>query len=168
MKKKILAAILCVLMILPCFTWIAGAADLDIVPDGVVPENIAPYGKTYHSSIWNQDGSARFLNNGILYSSWQFWRPGSNQRPDTPGIDDTDDGFFDVAVGIAHGLDQAVLDQTDTVAALFPGDGVVVLVVSPCLPGLRTNIFHGFHLVFSCRLRNRRGYISGSMCFTPS
>ena len=89
MKKKILAAILCVLMILPCFTWIAGAEDLAIVPDGVEITNIAPNGKTYHSSVWNADGSARFLNNGVLYSSWQFWRPGSVERPDTPGIDDT-------------------------------------------------------------------------------
>ena len=89
MKKKILAAILCVLMIIPCFTWIVAAVELNVVPEGTEIVNIAPYGKTYHSSIWNQDGSARFLNNGILYSSWQFWRPGSNQRPDTPGIDDS-------------------------------------------------------------------------------
>ena len=88
MKKRILAMILCVLMILPCFAWTITASN-----DGLPAEderiNIAPNGKTYHSSVWNADGSARFLNNGILYSSWQFWRPGSVERPDTPGIDDT-------------------------------------------------------------------------------
>lgn len=90
MKKKILAAILCVLMILPCFTWIISAADeVATGPNGETISNIAPNGKTYQSSNWNQDSSARFINNGQLYSSWQFWRPGSVERPDTPGIDDT-------------------------------------------------------------------------------
>ncbi len=91
MKKKILAVILCVLMILPCFTWVIVAADEEVAtgPNGEKISNVAPFGKTYHSSIWNQDGSARFLNNGVLYSDWQFWRPGSVERPDTPGIDDT-------------------------------------------------------------------------------
>jgi len=87
MKKRILAMFLCVLMVLPCFAW-AISAD-DGLPTEEERVNIAPNGKTYHTSIWNQDGSARFLNNGVLYSSWQFWRPGSVERPDTPGIDDT-------------------------------------------------------------------------------
>ena len=87
MKKRILAMILCVLMVLPCFAWTISADDG--LPQEDERINIAPNGKTYHTSIWNQDGSARFLNNGVLYSSWQFWRPGSVERPDTPGIDDT-------------------------------------------------------------------------------
>lgn len=87
MKKKILAVILCVLMILPCFTWIAGAVDTE-GPNGEKIINIAPNGKTYQSSNWNQDSSARFLNNGVLWDSWQFWRPNSKYRPDSEGVDD--------------------------------------------------------------------------------
>ena len=88
MKKRILAIILCVVMILPCFAWSVLAADAT-GPNGEELTNIAPNGKTYQSSNWNQDSSGRYINNGVLYSSWQFWRPGSVERPDTPGIDDT-------------------------------------------------------------------------------
>ncbi len=85
MKKKILAVILCVLMILPCFTWMVSAVD-EAGPNGEVIKNIAPNGKTYQSSNWNQDSSARFLNNGVLHHSWQFWRPNSIYRPDSVGV----------------------------------------------------------------------------------
>ena len=89
MKKRILSFILCVMMIIPCFVWNISARTIEIDGKEVEFINIAPNGKTYHSSVWNQDGSARYLNNGILYSSWQFWRPGSKERPDTPYIDDS-------------------------------------------------------------------------------
>ena len=89
MKKKILAFILCVMMVIPCFAWNVSAKTVEVEGKEVEITNIAPNGKTYHSSVWNQDGSARYLNNGILYSSWQFWRPGSKERPDTPYIDDS-------------------------------------------------------------------------------
>lgn len=88
MKKKILALILCALMILPCFTWIAGAVDAE-GPNGEQIINIAPNGRTYQTSNWNQDSSARFLNNGVLNHSWQFWRPSSSQRTNGVGVDDT-------------------------------------------------------------------------------
>lgn len=88
MKKKILAIILCVLMVVPCFAWNISAVDAE-GPNGEEITNIAPNGKTYQSSNWNQDSSARYLNNGRLWDSWQFWRPGSCARPDTPNIDDS-------------------------------------------------------------------------------
>ncbi len=88
MKKKILAIILCVLMVVPCFIWNITAVDTE-GPNGEERINIAPNGKTYQTSNWNQDSSARYLNNGILWHSWQFWRPGSSYRPDTPNIDDS-------------------------------------------------------------------------------
>lgn len=88
MKKKILAVILCVLMVVPCFVWNIGAVDTT-GPNGEELINIAPSGKTYQSSNWNQDSSARYLNNGILHHSWQFWRPSSMYRADAVGIDDS-------------------------------------------------------------------------------
>ena len=88
MKKRILAVILCVLMVLPCFVMAIGAVDAE-GPDGEEIINVAPNGKTYQSSNWNQDSSARFLNNGVLHHSWQFWRPNSMYRPDSEGVDDS-------------------------------------------------------------------------------
>ena len=90
MKKRIFAVILCVLMIVPCFAWNIGAYEPDTVgPDGIELTNIAPNGKTYQSSNWNQDSSARYLNNGLLWHSWQFWRPSSMYRTDAVGVDDS-------------------------------------------------------------------------------
>ena len=44
-----------------------------------------------------------------------------------PGIDDADDRLFDVLIGIAHGLEQGVSEQSLPGAALFPdGRGIVI------------------------------------------
>jgi hypothetical protein len=90
MKKRILATILCICLLVPCFACLAFAADGDKSPWDVEIVNVAPKGKTYQSSIWNQDSPARYINNGQYYSSWQFWRPGDEQRgAGFEGIDNT-------------------------------------------------------------------------------
>ena len=90
MKKRILATILCVLMIVPCFAMFAFAADAEKSPWDQEIVNVAPKGKTYQSSNWNGDSSARYLNNGFNYSSWQFWRPGDEARgAGYEGVDNT-------------------------------------------------------------------------------
>ena len=90
MKKRILATILCVLMLVPCFTWVAFAGEGEVSPWNVTSTNVAPKGKTYQTSNWNADSSARYLNNGQLWSSWQFWRPGDVARgTGFEGIDNT-------------------------------------------------------------------------------
>ncbi len=90
MKKRILATILCICLLVPCFACLAFAAEGDKSPWDVEIVNVAPKGKTYQSSIWNQDSPARYINNGQYYSSWQFWRPGDEQRgAGFEGIDNT-------------------------------------------------------------------------------
>ncbi len=81
--KRIISLILCLLMIVPTMVTAVFAADK-------APEktNIALNGRTYHSSIWNNDSSAKFINNGLRNHSYQFWRPNSIQRPDGEGTDD--------------------------------------------------------------------------------
>ena len=79
MKKRILATILCICLLVPCFACLAFAADGESTsPWGGEIINVAPKGKTYQSSIWNADSPARYINNGQYYSSWQFWRPGDD------------------------------------------------------------------------------------------
>ena len=80
--KRFLSLILCLLMVLPCFTAITFAEDTN-------RRNIAPNGLTYQSSNWNGDSSAKYLNNGVLGHSYQMWRPTSIKRPNGAGIDDT-------------------------------------------------------------------------------
>ncbi len=90
MKKRILATILAICLLVPCFACLAFAAEGDTSPMGGEIINVAPKGKTYQSSIWNADSPARYINNGQYYSSWQFWRPGDEQRgAGYEGIDNT-------------------------------------------------------------------------------
>lgn len=90
MKKRILATILSICLLVPCFAFLAFAAEGDTSPWDVEITNVAPKGKTYQSSIWNADSPARYINNGQYYSSWQFWRPGDEQRgAGFEGIDNT-------------------------------------------------------------------------------
>ena len=91
MKKRILATILCICLLVPCFACLAFAADGESTsPWGGEIINVAPKGKTYQSSIWNADSPARYINNGQYYSSWQFWRPGDEQRgAGYEGVDNT-------------------------------------------------------------------------------
>ena len=90
MKKRILATILCILMLVPCFAMFAFAADPEKSPWDMDIINVAPKGKTYQTSNWNGDSSARYLNNGFNYSSWQFWRPGDEARGQGyEGVDNT-------------------------------------------------------------------------------
>ncbi len=90
MKKKILATILCICMIVPCFASLAFAVKGDVTPWGIESINVAPKGKTYHSSMWNADSTSRVLNNGQYYNSWQFWRPGDEARgAGYEGVDNT-------------------------------------------------------------------------------
>lgn len=89
MKKRILATILCVLMLVPCFVSLASAAKGDVTPWDIESDNVAPKGKTYHSSIWNADSTSRYINNGQNYSSWQMWRPGDPSRQGQEGLDNT-------------------------------------------------------------------------------
>ena len=90
MKKRILATILCICLLVPCFACLAFAADDKTSPWGNEIINVAPKGKTYQSSIWNADSPARYINNGQYYSSWQFWRPGDEQRgAGYEGVDNT-------------------------------------------------------------------------------
>ena len=91
MKKRILATILCICLLVPCFACLAFAADGENTsPWGGEIINVAPKGKTYQSSIWNADSPARQINNGQYYSSWQFWRPGDEQRGEGyEGVDNT-------------------------------------------------------------------------------
>ena len=90
MKKRFLATILCILMLVPCFTWVTFAGEGDVSPWEKESVNVAPKGKTYQTSNWNADSSARYMNNGSLWSSWQFWRPGDPDRgAGYEGIDNT-------------------------------------------------------------------------------
>ena len=90
MKKRFLATILCVLMLVPCFTWVTFAGEGDVSPWNKESVNVAPKGKTYQTSNWNDDSSARYINNGYIHSSWQFWRPGDEARGEGfEGIDNT-------------------------------------------------------------------------------
>lgn len=91
MKKRILATILCICLLVPCFACLVFAADGENTsPWGGEIINVAPKGKTYQSSIWNADSPARYINNGQYYSSWQFWRPGDEQRgAGYEGVDNT-------------------------------------------------------------------------------
>lgn len=89
MKKRILATILCVLMLVPCFVLLANAVKGDVTPWDIESDNVAPKGKTYHSSIWNADSTSRYINNGQNYSSWQMWRPGDPSRQGQEGLDNT-------------------------------------------------------------------------------
>lgn len=90
MKKRILATILCICLLVPCFACLTFAAEGETSPMGGEIINVAPKGKTYQSSIWNADSPARYINNGQYYSSWQFWRPGDEQRgAGYEGVDNT-------------------------------------------------------------------------------
>ena len=88
--KRIISLLLCVLMLVPCFAWSIVADDAGT--DAPVRENVGLYGMTYHSTIWNGDRSAKFINNGAVYNSYQFWEPGSSGRGAEnggAGIDDS-------------------------------------------------------------------------------
>ena len=77
-------------MLVPCFTWVAFAGEGDISLWEKESVNVAPKGKTYQTSNWNADSSARYMNNGQLWNSWQFWRPGDPDRgAGYEGIDNT-------------------------------------------------------------------------------
>ena len=83
--KKALSLILCVLMLVPCFAWQIVADEGQATGE---LENIALYGMTYHSSTFNNDRSAKYLNNGFLWNSYQMWEPSSTGRNTGP-CDDT-------------------------------------------------------------------------------
>lgn len=76
-------------MLVPCFVSLASAAKGDVTPWDIESDNVAPKGKTYHSSIWNADSTSRYINNGQNYSSWQMWRPGDPSRQGQEGLDNT-------------------------------------------------------------------------------
>ena len=81
--KRILSLILCVLMLVPCFALITSAA-------GELNEeyrNFALDMGAYATSIWNNDSDPKYINNDVLSSSYQFWRPDAVGR--NPAIDDT-------------------------------------------------------------------------------
>lgn len=82
--KKILSLILCVLMLVPGFVFQI-SADYD--PNAELT-NVAPYAGTYHSSVFNNDRSSKYINNGFLWNSYQMWEPCSTGRNVGP-VDDT-------------------------------------------------------------------------------
>lgn len=84
--KRIISLIICVIMIVPCFTFGVWADDGE-----KRDENIAPIGSTYATSQWNNDSNPRWMIDGNLKSSWQFWRPSSYERD--PQVDDKNQYF---------------------------------------------------------------------------
>ena len=82
--KKILSLILCVLMLVPCFALMVGAASTELNEEY---RNVALEMGSYATSIWNNDSDPKYINNDVLSSSYQFWRPDSVGR--NPAIDDT-------------------------------------------------------------------------------
>ncbi|MBQ7906901.1 MAG: hypothetical protein IJ309_02900 [Clostridia bacterium] len=88
--KRIISLLLCVLMVVPCFAWTITAEEAGA--GTAQRENVGLYGMTYHSSIWNGDRSAKFINNGAVYNFYQYWEPGSSGRGADgggAGIDDS-------------------------------------------------------------------------------
>ncbi|MBQ8840361.1 MAG: hypothetical protein IJ004_03460 [Clostridia bacterium] len=83
--KKALSLILCLLMLVPCFAWQIVAEEGETTGE---LENVALYGMTYHSSVFNNDRSSKYLNNGFLWNSYQMWEPLSTGRNVGP-CDDT-------------------------------------------------------------------------------
>jgi len=81
--KKIIAIILCVMMLLPCIGMIAHAAQEEEYT------NIAPTGGVKTTSIWNNDSEAKWTIDGTWedmdgYLDWRPWhiKRGNNQYPD--------------------------------------------------------------------------------------
>ena len=84
--KRIISLIICVIMIVPCFTSGALASD-----GKKMDENIAGIGSVYATSQWNNDSNPRWMADGNLKSSWQFWRPSSCEKD--PQVDDNNQHF---------------------------------------------------------------------------
>lgn len=82
--KRLLAFLLCALMLVPFFAFQTTAAEYN--PNAPFT-NVAEYASTGFSSKWNNDSDAKFLNNGVYYHSYEFWRPSSSHRD--PAIDDS-------------------------------------------------------------------------------
>lgn len=79
--KRILSLILIVLMLVPCLAVFAGAKELN-----TEYRNFALDMGSYATSIWNNDSDPKYINNDVLSSSYQFWRPDAVGR--NPAIDD--------------------------------------------------------------------------------
>lgn len=72
--KKILAIIVCILMIMPCFV-------LGIMADDEEKDrNIAAESSTYATSQWNLDSNPRWMVDTDRANSYRFWRPGAPER----------------------------------------------------------------------------------------
>lgn len=95
MKKtfsiRILAMLLCLLMVIPTLVLPLSAEEINKKPEPTEDNplrNIAPNGQTYHSSVWNNDRHAKYINNGLYTHSYQWWEPSSIHRPNGAGVDD--------------------------------------------------------------------------------
>ena len=95
MKKtfsiRILAMLLCLLMVIPTLVLPLSAEEINKKPEPTEDNplrNIAPSGQTYHSSVWNNDRHAKYINNGLYTHSYQWWEPSSIHRPNGAGVDD--------------------------------------------------------------------------------
>ena len=96
-------------MAVPAFVLNAFAANESLVGTpgdqsiiGSERQNWAPNGSGYHSSVWNNDRHSKYLNNGTLNHSYQWWEPTDPARPNGNGVDPTkqyfgftfDDGYY--------------------------------------------------------------------------
>ena len=78
--KRIIALVMCLMMILPCFALFANAEALDpSAPYEVITRN----GFAKASTIWNNDSQAKYAVDGIIdgqIDGYQFWRPNYSGR----------------------------------------------------------------------------------------
>ncbi len=77
--KKIISLILCVLMIVPLFSFAAFSAGAG---DGKDEKafNFALRGSAYATSKWNNDSDPKYINNGDQSDSYRYWRPNGHGR----------------------------------------------------------------------------------------
>lgn len=141
--RRILPVVMCVLMVLPAFASSIFAANLSAtgIPGdksiiGTERANWAPNGQGYHTSVWNNDRHSKYLNNGTLNHSYQWWEPTDPKRSNGAGVDPTkqhfgfsfDDGYYllDEIVIYAEKFDEGTNNIKYTIEALILGEWVQV------------------------------------------